>query len=328
MNCIDIFNGDADGICALQQLRLRTPQPAARLITGVKRDIALLERIGDTTASRITVLDISLDRNRTALEHLLTQGNRIFYADHHYSGAIPVSDALEAHIDPSPLVCTSLIIDRLLSGAYRSWAIAGAFGDNLDEVALQYADSIGLGEDDKQILKEIGRLLNYNGYGMAMEDLLIHPAELFREVQRYTDPFGFYRDSALLTQLRQGYDDDMSKAANLLPNRTSTGSRAFLLPETAWAKRVVGVFANRLSRDQPEMAHAALLTNPDGSFLVSVRAPLVTREGADSLCRQFATGGGRAAAAGINCLPGQELEAFLAAFASHFAPPSVPTVRR
>lgn len=90
-----------------QQLRLREPQPAARLITGVKRDIALLDRLGATTKSRITVLDISLDRNRTALEHLLTRGNRIFYADHHYSGPIPVSEALEAHIDPSLPVCTS-----------------------------------------------------------------------------------------------------------------------------------------------------------------------------------------------------------------------------
>jgi hypothetical protein len=328
MNEIDVFNGDADGICALQQLRLREPRPAARLITGVKRDITLLDRLGDTAESRITVLDISLDRNRTELEHLLARGNRIFYADHHYSGTIPTSEALEAHIDPSPLACTSLIVDRLLSGAYRPWAIAGAFGDNLDEVAVQYADSLGLGESKKQILKEIGMLLNYNGYGMAVEDLLIHPADLFVEVHQFTDPFAFYRDSPLLAQLRQGYEDDMTKAANLLPDRTSAGGRVFLLPEAAWAKRVVGVFANRLSRDQPEMAHAALLTNPDGSFLVSVRAPLTTRQGADALCRQFATGGGRAAAAGINHLPGQELESVLSAFARHFTPATPPTAYR
>ncbi len=325
MNCIDVFNGDADGICALQQLRLREPQPAARLVTGVKRDIALLDQLANTADNRITVLDISLDRNRTALEHLLAQGNRIFYADHHYSGPIPVSEALEAHIDPSPLVCTSLIIDRLLSGAYRPWAIVGAFGDNLDEVAIHYANSLGLDERKKQIFKEIGTLLNYNGYGMTLEDLLIHPADLFVEVHQFPDPFDFYRDSPLLARLGQGYEDDMTKAANLLPDRTSAGGRVFLLPEAAWAKRVVGVFANRLSRDQPEMAHAALLTNTDGSYLVSVRAPLATRQGADTLCRQFATGGGRAAAAGINHLPKQELEPFLTAFDRHFTPSTPPT---
>ena len=37
----DIFNGDADGMCALQQLRLREPRDA-QLVTGVKRDIALV----------------------------------------------------------------------------------------------------------------------------------------------------------------------------------------------------------------------------------------------------------------------------------------------
>jgi hypothetical protein len=34
----DVFNGDADGICALVQLRLAKPIQS-NLITGVKRDI-------------------------------------------------------------------------------------------------------------------------------------------------------------------------------------------------------------------------------------------------------------------------------------------------
>ena len=40
----DVFNGDADGICALLQLRLEEPLVSTR-ITGIKRDIALLERV-------------------------------------------------------------------------------------------------------------------------------------------------------------------------------------------------------------------------------------------------------------------------------------------
>ena len=38
MNFFDVFNGDADGICALIQLRLAEPRDTT-LITGVKRDI-------------------------------------------------------------------------------------------------------------------------------------------------------------------------------------------------------------------------------------------------------------------------------------------------
>ncbi len=317
MHHIDVFNGDADGICALQQLRLRTPQPAARLVTGVKRDIALLDRLVGVAHCQITVLDVSLDRNRSALERLLADGNRVFYADHHYSGTIPTAETLETHLDPSPQLCTSLIIDQLLAGKYRPWAIAGAFGDNLDEIALGLARALGLSESDTETLKEIGRLLNYNGYGIVESDLLIHPADLFREVRAYADPFAFHRASGLLAQLRQGYENDMAQAAGLAPYTTFAGGRVFLLPQAAWSKRVVGVYANLLSREQPELAHATLLPHADGGFLISVRAPLTTRQGADTLCRQFATGGGRAAAAGVNNLPEQELEAFLAAFAAH-----------
>jgi len=43
-NNIDIFNGDADGICALIQYRLANPAEST-LVTGVKRDISLLERV-------------------------------------------------------------------------------------------------------------------------------------------------------------------------------------------------------------------------------------------------------------------------------------------
>lgn len=78
----DVFNGDADGICALHQLRLAKPIQST-LITGVKRDIALLERVEAKSGDQITVLDVSLDKNHTALEKLLQQGAEVLYFDHH-----------------------------------------------------------------------------------------------------------------------------------------------------------------------------------------------------------------------------------------------------
>lgn len=38
MSDVDVFNGDADGLCALHQWRLAHPATNA-LVTGVKRDI-------------------------------------------------------------------------------------------------------------------------------------------------------------------------------------------------------------------------------------------------------------------------------------------------
>ena len=57
----DIFNGDADGICALLQLRLAEPRNAT-LITGVKRDISLLKQVNAKPGDRLTVLDISMEK--------------------------------------------------------------------------------------------------------------------------------------------------------------------------------------------------------------------------------------------------------------------------
>nr|WP_321465294.1 acetyltransferase [uncultured Desulfobulbus sp.] len=318
---VDVFNGDADGICALHQLRLDAPCPQACLVTGVKRDISLLARLAEVRDSRITVLDISLDKNREPLNLLLAQGNRVFYADHHYSGNIPGSNALEAHIDPSPLLCTSLIIDGLLAGKYRPWAIVGAFGDNLDDVATTLAAGMEFSSQEIDLLKEMGRLLNYNGYGMAESDLLFHPADLYREVSRYIHPLDMAQDSPVLERLRAGYGEDMAQAAAMQACHSSDAGRVFCLPDAPWAKRVVGVFANQLAREQPLQAHATLIPRADATYLVSVRAPLATREGADTLCRRFPTGGGRAAAAGINALPYSQLDAFLAAFNEQYATP-------
>ena len=40
----DIFNGDADGICAIQQIRLNKPQES-NLVIGVKSETLLLKNV-------------------------------------------------------------------------------------------------------------------------------------------------------------------------------------------------------------------------------------------------------------------------------------------
>jgi hypothetical protein len=55
MKFYDVFNGDADGLCALHQLRLAEPRDAV-LVTGTKRDIELLARVDAGRGDEITVL--------------------------------------------------------------------------------------------------------------------------------------------------------------------------------------------------------------------------------------------------------------------------------
>lgn len=319
-NFIDVFHGDADGISSMQQLHLHEPRPEARLITGTKREINLLTHIEDARNCHIRVLDISLDSNRTALLRLLQQGNHILYADHHFSGEIPASPFLNAHIEPFPRLCTALIVDTILGGRFPAWAIVGAFGDNLDEEANRRALACGLDSEVVGSLRELGHLLNYNAYALEAADQYTPSVTLYREAQAYADPLTFARDSVLLRGLRQQYAEDLAMLEqNFAPIRSNSGGRAFLLPPKPWARRMSGSLANSMAHEYPNLAHAVLVPLSDGQLLVSLRAPLVRPVGADTLCRRFATGGGRSAAAGINALPMDQLEHFLDCFDQHFS---------
>lgn len=314
---IDVFNGDADGLCALHQLRLAEPRDDAELITGVKRDIRLLDRLTGVSGAEITVLDISLDTNRAALLQLLPT-NRIRYIDHHYAGRLPVSANLEAHIHPEPELCTALIVDQLLGGKHRAWAVAGAFGDNLHDAARRTAAPLGLSEEQLAELREVGELLNYNGYGKSTSDLYFHPASLYSALKPFADPRVFLAASPALAELRKGFRADLTQARRLQPFWESPGGVAFRLPDQPWCRRVAGVYINEKAREDCGRAHALLVENGDSTLLVSLRAPLDRRTGADTLCRAFPTGGGRPAAAGINELPGEMLPDFLKAYAETY----------
>jgi hypothetical protein len=310
----DVFNGDADGLCSLHQLRLDAPHPEATLVTGVKRDIGLLAGIEDVENSRITVLDISLQVNRESLQRLLGQGNQVLYIDHHFGGDIPDHASLTAHIDPQPDTCTALIVDGLLNGAYRPWAICAAFGDNLHPVAGAAASDLFLSQEKTAQLREIGELLNYNGYGAQLEDLYFSPEYLYNALKKYRDPFDFYHESHTLKTLKTGYENDMSLALEQPVFAHDGDNRVYRFPDSPWSRRVSGVFANLKARENPAGAHAMITANSDGTLRVSVRAPMADKHGADTLCRSFPSGGGRAAAAGINALP----EAMLGAFIDRF----------
>ena len=313
MILIDVFNGDADGICALHQLRLDTPAES-ELVTGPKRDIGLLKRVTAAAGDEITVLDIALSKNREALDRLLAAGARVRYFDHHQPGEIPVHPNLDVHIDTDANVCTSLLVNAFLQGSRRVWAVTAAFGDNLADAARQAAMPLGLTAGQLAELQSLGECLNYNGYGETLDDLFFDPAELYRQIRPFADPFAFIAESPAYRTLKAGYQDDMGRAIAVPAAEVRPSGRIFLLPAEKWARRISGVFGNQLAVESPGQAHAVLTAKPGGGYVVSVRAPLATKTGADQLCSQFESGGGRKGAAGINHLPEPELGRFIASF--------------
>jgi hypothetical protein len=309
----DVFNGDADGLCALQQLRLESPA-SARIVTGTKRDIRLLERVDARAGDEITVLDVSVEANRPALDACLATGAHVRWFDHHHAGTPPTHPGFEPHLDSDPATCTSLIVDRHLGGQHRPWAIVAAFGDNLHARAETLAREHGFHEREIETLRRLGEALNYNAYGDSVADLHLPPAELALRLRPYVDPLAFARDEDVLGVLLRGYGDDLALAHAIAPLRETERSAVYVLPAEPWARRAIGAFANRLASSAPMRAHAVLAGRADGSHVVSVRAPLARPEGAHELCGRFATGGGRKGAGGIDRLPQTDFERFMAAF--------------
>jgi hypothetical protein len=310
----DVCNGDADGLCALQQLRLCQPRQA-HLVTGVKRDIALLARVDASRGDSVMVLDISLLRNIQALQPLLDAGVAIEYFDHHATGEIPRHPLFTPHLDTSAQVCTCVLVDAHLAGAQRGWAAVGAFGDNLPQAGERLAAALQLDAQHTARLRRLGEAINYNAYGETESDLLVAPARLAQLMRPFRDPLVFLAEEPLAGALCRREAQDLALAQVVQPAESRAGFALYLLPNAPWARRVQGSFANRLSQQHPGRAHAVLCPASGGHQVVSVRAPRRQPRGADTLCLAFATGGGRASAAGIDQLPPAQIDAFIHALA-------------
>lgn len=309
---IDVCNGDADGLCSVVQWRLHRPR-SARLVTGLKRDIALLDRVPVSQGDELLVCDLSMRRNLPALTRLLNAGVPVRYFDHHQVDAIPDHPLLDAHIDTASDTCTSLLVDQQLVGAFRAWAVVGAFGDNLTRVADSLAKRLGLSYGERRRLQSLGESINYNAYGDSENDVHITPAHLYEILVHYPDPLNLLEQETVGQELEALRHDDMCQAQALPAYLQGAHFSVHVFPNAPWSRRISGYWSNHLASAQPLQAHALLTSTASADFKVGVRAPLCAPSGAVEFCRGFG-GDGRAAAAGIDHLPADQLDRFVAAF--------------
>ena len=320
----DVFNGDADGICALHQLRLAEPRDAV-LITGAKRQIALLGRVAERIAAsttpvradRVTVLDIAIERNRQALDGLLDAGARVQWFDHHEPGPIPSSPRLQVHVDTDPAVCTSILVDRHLGARYRRWAICAAFGDGMPASALGLARALPAGqtltEAELDALRIIGEALNYNAYAADTGTAPIDPAALYRSLAGIVDPLPL-AGSPLVTGLTALSASDLAEALQAGPILDLPGGCAWMLPATTGARRARGLVAQHLRARAGDRVVLIIAPDGRGHVDISLRCPIGAARPASAFARRYDGGGGRATAAGIDKLPVDRLPALLADF--------------
>ena len=253
MRRFDVCNGDADGLCAVLQWRLAHPA-LATLITGLKRELALLQRVPAEAGDEVLVCDLSMQRNHAALLRLLDTGVMVRYVDHHKVDQVPQHAALQACIDFDPRVCTSLLMDRLLDGRFRAWALVGAYGDNLGRVADALAAGMGLGLAEQQQLRLLGEGINYNAYGADAGDQYIAPQALYARLSRHACPLQLLRDDGIGVELDALRRADLQQALAQPIHAAGGHARWVQLPDAPWSRRVIGGLANQLASSAPRQA--------------------------------------------------------------------------
>ena len=276
------FNGDADGICSMVQWGL-VRGIDGQTVTGVKRDIELLKKISPVEGDEIIVMDLSLARNHSRASELCERGFKITWFDHHLAGE--AIEGLDAHIDTSSNVCTAKIVENFLA-VKSDWVQVALHGDGLSV------------HSSKPELTELGELLNYNGYGADLDDLHFHPDVLMRLCLESKTPEAFLQTPAFET-LKKGFADDMKNVDSI-----NQVDGIYLLPNEAWARRVVGVMAHRINSTGPG-PHVIAIDKGE-TLQVSLRGS----EGIGDICSMFG-GGGRATAGGIDALPKEEITALM-----------------
>ena len=251
-------------------------------ITGVKRDIRLLDRITPQAGDDIVVMDISLARNHD-LASALSQEHPILWFDHHLAGE--KIEAIECHINTGPNVCTARMVESYL-GVESDWAQVALHGDGLSQHSTMPE------------FKELGELLNYNGYGSTLSDLHFHPDELMLACLQAGTPQQFMQ-TEVFANLRNGFAMDMGKSASI-----KMDSGIHMLPDEPWARRVVGVLAHRIN-ESGSGPHVIAIDKGE-TLQVSLRG----QQGIGELASMFG-GGGRATAGGIDSLPKGEVTALM-----------------
>jgi len=113
-------------------------------------------------------------------------------------------------IDTSAEMCTAILVDDILGGAYRAWAVTAAFGDNFPKLAKARAEGMDL---PLETLERLGILINYNGYGASVADLHFDPAELYKHLRDFDTPMDFLaKKPDIFEKLEAGYEADMAAA--------------------------------------------------------------------------------------------------------------------
>jgi len=287
-----IPDGDADGLTAAYQLI--KDRGNYEVITAPKRVVDLVNKVSEKIASgsEVVILDLSSETNKQGLDNLLAKHVKVEWIDHHEQIADLESKVL-ALINQSPEYNTSTIINEKVNGKYVEWAIIGAFGDNKAKKANELAQKHNISPKYLSQLKEIGKLLNYNGFAV-----IVSPEETLNEMLKHNSPKTF-AETAIFQKIKEQYQKDRAALGGVKPFYTSDKIVIYQLPESDASLAMFGEFANDLqAKDKSKIYFVIAPDEKPSRYVLSIRTSGNPK--ANEIAKLFENGGGRADAAGAN----------------------------
>ena len=264
---VDVFHGDADGLCAVHQLRLARPVPPGsphQIVTGLKDDVELLARVRGAPGCIVTALDVSLDRNRAALLRVLDEGAEVQHRPPLRRCGAETSATAGAHRHGRRRVREHLV-DALVGGAHRAWAVVGAFGDNLESAAAALAAAGARRGADRHAAParrgpQLQRVRRQSRRCAACARRAVSGHAGTRR------PPGLRSDRPRRTPDRTAQVRPR-RSLTLAPLRFDADRAVYRLPAQPWSGRVIGTFANALARTHPRRGHAVSRHGPMAAFV-------------------------------------------------------------
>jgi hypothetical protein len=311
---VDICIGDANGLCSLLQWRLHQPKQSSTLAL-LGRESRLDGLIQASPGDDVLLCDIPMQANRSTLMQLLDSGAQIQYLSHQIGEESLWHPQLQYIEDAPQDSCTSLMVDRILDGKYRQWALVGAYGKRCNASADKLASSVGLPAHERARLRELGELINYNACSVDGQNACIPPVDLYSLMSGYQQAMDFLQSESVASELESVRREDLERAEQIAPYWQDAHASVYVLPDTPWAHRVAGGLGTHLSANEPTRAHAFLRPAANGCFMTRVHAARNNPNGgltftdaqADDDCQRAWV---------IEHLPDQEIDHFISAFSA------------
>jgi hypothetical protein len=157
----DVCVGDADGLCSVLQWRLHVPK-ATQILAVPRCSVEAMRYFQFCPGDEVLVCNLSMKARPFRAPLASAPGATVEYLDCRAQGTRPLHG--NAVGSPSTRACTSLLVDHLLRGKFRGWALVGAYGSQLKHWADRQATKLGLAEVQRGRLQRLGEVITYNAF--------------------------------------------------------------------------------------------------------------------------------------------------------------------